>query len=816
MNVYTLLPLFAFFANISLGFYILYRNPKGKVNILYALVAFSVAVWSLGDFLVFTSPTPESAIYWDKLSTLGSMLVPVFLLHFFLIFTKSELASKRRKYLLYIPAMLFGFLNFATNLIPDSAELNYWGYGVTGGSLYAPFISYIIIYVFAGLFLSYRFYSKTQSAKEKIQAKLLIVSISISLVGGVVTEAVPTILGFKIMPLTSSLSTLTALIIAYTIIKHKLMTPISFSIQRKMIMSFLVVAVLMGFIGYSGIYALNHLDASTKKILEEQQTVMTHISDIRSDLLVCRLKLDQYIATQNKAHLNELERILNRVNKTLILVRNKISKHKERDIAVLDEIENAFWSYKNLINSIVSFYEKNPNDKETISTKKLRIDSLLDNALLVKLNSLYAIEEEEITKLVEHSHVVYTQSIWNIIFFSLILIGVGGVSSFLISRSIANPLIKMAKITQKIAKGEFEHRLNIKSKDEIGELASAFNKMTRDLRNYHEQIKRHAEELEEKVAKRTKELNTKVKELTNMKTAMLNMMEDMDETNRELIRTEDELKKTLQELKEMDVKKDQFISIAAHELKTPLTSIHGFSQLLQNKKIADDPAKREKYLKIMDRETKRLAKLVDDILNLSRIDLGAVKLAFEKVDVNELMDSVRREMEVQIKKKGLKSECIIEKGLPKIVTDREKLTQILINLISNAVKYTEKGKITVKVFKDNEHVHFMVKDTGIGIAKDQQEKIFERFYQIDSSYTRKAGGTGLGLALCREFVTLLGGKIWVKSKKGKGSEFHFVLPVKGVPEQKIKRQEEKVAKNLKKVEEIKNRLKEIEKKKPAK
>jgi PAS domain S-box-containing protein len=282
-----------------------------------------------------------------------------------------------------------------------------------------------------------------------------------------------------------------------------------------------------------------------------------------------------------------------------------------------------------------------------------------------------------------------------------------------------------------------------------------------------------------------KELDKKMGEMTGTKTAVLNMMEDMEETNRQLVNIQEELEKSLKELREMDIKKDQFISIAAHELKTPLTSIHGFSQLLQNRKVSNNFTKRSKYLKIMDHETKRLAKLVNDILDLSRIDLGTVKFSLDGVDLNRLIEDVKKEMDVQINEKGLKSEYDVEKGMPKIITDREKLTEILLNIINNAVKYTPTGKISVKAFKEKEGVHFIIKDTGIGIAKENQKKIFERFYQVDSSYSRKAGGTGLGLALCSEFIGFLGGKLWIKSELGKGSEFHFTMPLKCAPKGRV-------------------------------
>ncbi len=373
---------------------------------------------------------------------------------------------------------------------------------------------------------------------------------------------------------------------------------------------------------------------------------------------------------------------------------------------------------------------------------------------------------------------------------------------FFLRMIIIKPIMKISKGVEAIAKSDLDYNVDIKSRDEIGNLSRTFNQMTQDLKIYQNQIKKHQEELEQKVVDRTKELDEKIKDLTDMKTAILNMMDDMDDANRELIKTQEELTESLLKLKETDIKKDQFISIAAHELKTPLTSIHGFSQLLQNKAIIKDVEKRNKYLNIMDHETDRLAKLVTDILDLSRIDLGTLKLAIEEIDLSEFMDGIQKEMNVQMKQKGLASEYDMEKGLPKITTDREKLMEIMINLINNSVKYTPSGKITVKVFREKENVHFMVKDTGIGIAKEHHAQIFERFYQVDSSYTRSAGGVGLGLSLCQEFVNALGGKIWFSSEHGKGSEFHFTLPVKNVTGSAIK--DEKA-----KAEEVLERSKKI-------
>jgi signal transduction histidine kinase len=464
----------------------------------------------------------------------------------------------------------------------------------------------------------------------------------------------------------------------------------------------------------------------------------------------------------------------------------------------LESIKTSYADLKNLFSQITANYDKGGS---------YELEERLVAQLLVKSHTIIfdssRIAKEAYDNAIEAQRTANNSMMIAIIVIFAALVGI----SLHTARRITKPLDKLRKGAEIIGKGNLKHVIDIKSKDEIGELASAFNQMTRDLKASQEQIKTYAEELEQKVQERTKELNVKVNELTGMKTAVLNIMEDMDQTNKELIESQEDLKSSLRELKEMDINKNQFISVAAHELKTPLTSIHGFSQLLQDRKIANNFTRRNKYLKIMDHETKRLAKLVNDMLDLSRIDLGTIKLNQDKTDINKVIGYVKREMSVQIKERGLESKYDVEKGLQKIVTDREKLTEILINLINNAVKYTPKGKITVNVFREGSNVHFTVKDTGIGIAKEYQEKIFERFYQVDSSYTRKAGGTGLGLSLCGELVNMLGGKIWVNSKEGEGSEFHFTLPIKGVPKKYVRGEKRRAEETLKKSEELRKRLK---------
>ena len=328
---------------------------------------------------------------------------------------------------------------------------------------------------------------------------------------------------------------------------------------------------------------------------------------------------------------------------------------------------------------------------------------------------------------------------------------------FYAARRIVKPIVSLRNVALEIGKGNFDVKISVESENEIGELAKTIKNMARDLKLSQEKIKDYSRNLEKKVAERTKEL---------------------EDANKKLLEYQKLLERDVEELKKLDIEKDRFISIAAHELKTPMTAISGFAQLLKNEKIIEDKEKREKYLKIVEEEIKRLAKLVTDVLDLSRADLGTIKVFVEDVNVEEVLNEVKEEMSNLAKEKGLYLNLRLPEKLPTISTDREKLKRILINLVSNAIKYTEKGGVTIEAVKDGDKVKFSVADTGVGIPKESFDKIFTRFYQVESPYTRKVGGTGLGLSICKELVKVLGGEIWFESELGKGSTFYFTLPLK--------------------------------------
>lgn len=293
-------------------------------------------------------------------------------------------------------------------------------------------------------------------------------------------------------------------------------------------------------------------------------------------------------------------------------------------------------------------------------------------------------------------------------------------------------------------------------------------------------------------------LKNKVNELEDTRSAMINILEDTNEQKDTIEKSKidvdmlnKKLEKSNKELMKLDKLKDQFTSITAHELKTPLTSIKGFIQLLSDKKIFNDINKREKYFKIIIDDANRLSKLITDILDISRMDLGTLKFYLDTVNVKDFIDSVKKETSHITKEKNIKMIYEIDKNIPRnIMTDKNRLAQVLTNLINNAVNYSKEGnnaKIKICIKKNGEYILFSVKDNGIGISKNLQEHIFDKFYQVDSWQTRKIGGSGLGLAICKGLVNAIGGKIWVKSNVKKGAEFIFRLPIETSKNKKIEK-----------------------------
>ena len=271
------------------------------------------------------------------------------------------------------------------------------------------------------------------------------------------------------------------------------------------------------------------------------------------------------------------------------------------------------------------------------------------------------------------------------------------------------------------------------------------------------------------------ELNRSNEELASLNEELQSQSEELQVQTDELKFQAKELERRRLQVEEADRLKSEFLSNMSHELRTPLNSILALSQLMIMRGTGKNKDQETDYLRVIERNGRHLLNLINDILDLSKIESGRLEVNPEEVDLKGAVDRILETVGPLAEDKGL-GMSVKMGDLDLIRTDPEKLHQILLNLMSNAVKFTEKGQIELEVAAGSSDVRFMVKDTGIGIAKEDLPGVFDEFRQIDGSATRKFQGTGLGLAICRKLAIMLGGDIMLESELGRGSVFTLILP----------------------------------------
>lgn len=270
---------------------------------------------------------------------------------------------------------------------------------------------------------------------------------------------------------------------------------------------------------------------------------------------------------------------------------------------------------------------------------------------------------------------------------------------------------------------------------------------------------------------------------TNNPIAMLTSFIDITEQKKSREKLElykNKIEKQNIQLKKLDQLKSAFLNATSHELRTPMSSIKGYVQMLIKQVLGELSKEQKDALEVILRNTNRLDNLIQDILDISRLESGTMKFITEKTNISDLINDVSETMRPSADLKKIKIKTYVEDNLKELTIDSDRIKQVIINLINNALKFSENGteiNLSAKQYKDS--ILFEVQDFGRGIPKNKKEKIFETFYQIDSGMDRKFGGAGLGLAISRGMVISHGGKIWVESEgvKGRGSTIKFTLPL---------------------------------------
>ncbi|MFH1052642.1 MAG: ATP-binding protein [bacterium] len=430
-----------------------------------------------------------------------------------------------------------------------------------------------------------------------------------------------------------------------------------------------------------------------------------------------------------------------------------------------------------------------------------------DNIIAVVRVSLY----------VDRIDTLYSELRNKILLITIIVIFISIVVLFFFSKNITDPIKELAAASSRFAMGDFNAKVFINNNDELKELADSFNLMTDKIKElfgnqsmYQEELQRILGSMQEglvlldkdnKIVMHNKsfrktvnsddinyrfywevlrdsevqKLVDRVRKKRSRKTTEIELNNISYMCSANYIQTKDEIVLVLfdiSERKQLEDMKRDFIVNASHELRTPLTAIHGFVETLEE----ETKGSYSKYLDVIKRHTTRLIAIVEDMLTVSKLEDDRLKTQISDIDFKKLIEDILTIFYDRIKEKKLKISYNISKETKTFKGDFFKIEQLFINLIDNAIKYTQSGEIKIRIDDEEDKVLIQVSDTGIGIEAQDLERIFERFYTVDKSRSKKSSGTGLGLSIVKHIVNLHKGSIDVSSSDKKGTTFSIRLP----------------------------------------
>jgi len=333
-------------------------------------------------------------------------------------------------------------------------------------------------------------------------------------------------------------------------------------------------------------------------------------------------------------------------------------------------------------------------------------------------NQLVNRAEADMVASIEAGEDAYRTSRWVVIGFAVASIGLALVLGYVISWSLIEPVQRMDARLREIAAGDFSRHVAVPNRDELGALAANLNRMN------------------------------------------------------------DELGRVYRELAAASRHKSEFLANVSHELRTPMNAILGFNELILDGIYGDVPPDVKVPLTDIQNSGKHLLRLINNVLDLSKIEAGRMELTPAEYLVQDTVERVKASLGSLAAQKGLDFVTAVPPDLPMALADAGRITQCLMNLAGNALKFTREGRVEIAVELRGDLLYYRVTDTGIGIAEDQLETIFGQFHQGDATITREFGGTGLGLSITKKIVEMHGGRIWVESELGKGSSFCFTIPLR--------------------------------------
>jgi signal transduction histidine kinase len=497
------------------------------------------------------------------------------------------------------------------------------------------------------------------------------------------------------------------------------------SVHAKLLGAFLLIALLLIAMAVMSLQAINSvarqsrlLDQAHQRVEVSRQiahTVSAQMNFIRNAVLL-----------RDEATIESILRESDRFGNTLaVLDRSAASEEKE----AIQRIREVHTQVLSTVGAVATLIRAGKVDEAM--TLHLNESQPLYREVTSLVTRVVQSEEAGMARLRPQVAAASREALWLMGGFAAASIFLALLLGFVISWSFILPVREAEGFLAQVAKGDFSASIDVPNRDEFGALAARMNAMSRELHQLNEDQRRAAQQL--------RRLNA--------------------------------------ELEQASRAKSDFLANMSHELRTPMNAILGFTEMITDGVYGDVPPQIREPVTDINTCGKQLLRLINDVLDLSKIEAGRMELALDAYSVEDVVNTVKTSLRSLAAEKGLDFVTVVQPDLPLCHGDAKRITQCLVNLAGNALKFTREGRVEIGAEIRDGALLFRVSDTGIGIAASQLGHIFEEFRQVDATITREFGGTGLGLSITKKFVELHGGRIWVESESGKGSTFFISMPV---------------------------------------
>jgi len=711
---------------LFLGLFVYKRNPKNLINIYFLFFCFSAVLWIIALLFSDFFKDINQALFWGRFSIIGAALLPYSFLLFVHVFPNIKEDFKLSKKIIFFIPVLFIILLFPTKYNIEKVVIHNWGSEAVIGSLYYFLLIYFVVYLFSAFRRLYKNFKKS-TGLLRLQLIYIFLGLGIGFSIGVFTNLLSFYIGLPQSSIFGPISALVMVIfIAYAIVRYRLMD-VRVIIRRSAVFTVivLIITALYAILSYLFSVFFTELIGIQSVILngigmailvalgfEPLKRFLSEITD--SFLFKAEYKPQEVLSEFSDKLASTLN--LNVLSQFMVARLNAVLKTTFVSLFLLDEEKK---EYIKVAESGKIVEKVNYIDKNLFArVYKYLVDIGKAKDVLVR---------EEIKKINEQAK----SPVLGLLIREFEKYEVNLMAPFYLQEKLIGILFLGDKKSGDVYSQEDLRVLEI--------IASQSAVSINNAKLFEEQ-KHFAEHLKKEVDKATKELK-----IANI------------------------------QLRKLDKAKSEFISIASHQLRTPLTVIRGYISMIEQGDFGIVSLKVKEPLDRVYKSTMRIIGLVEDLLNISRIESGRLKYDFKPTDLTALVSDVYEELKQQAKNKGLQFDFAkSEKEIPQIMLDEGKIREVIMNLTDNAIKYTDSGFVRIKLARDNDHVTFSVSDSGRGLDTDEIPLLFQKFSRAKGAQLMHTEGTGLGLYIAKNIIAKHGGKIWVESPGvNKGATFYI-------------------------------------------